>query len=93
MNILPINVEEVNKYVEELKQKGDELIGQINKDVNLIVMAETSILYANRDRHHLNDVHIVVKQSEQLFFEGEFEKSYVQTGDLLKRFRDENSDK
>lgn len=93
LNILPINVEEVNKYVEELKQKGDELIGQINKDVNLIVMAETSILYANRDRHHLNDVHIVVKQSEQLFFEGEFEKSYVQTGDLLKRFRDENSDK
>lgn len=92
LNILPIDVGQINAYVDELKEDGNRLINLVVKETDLLKVAEAAIVYANRDRHHLSDVNTVIKQSEQLFFEGEFEKSYIQTGDLLKRFRESNPD-
>ncbi len=91
----PIDVDKVNKSVGELQDIDNELFdnGAISQEYNLMLLAENGILYANRDRHRLSDLDALIKQSENLFANGEFENSYVVIGNALKKIHSVNHDK
>lgn len=93
LSVQPINVEEVNKLVTEVYEIGNTIFddGQISQDYNMQVLAENTILFANRDRFHLSDINDLVKQAEQMFAQGDFEQAYTTAGDALKRIH--NNDK
>ncbi len=91
----PIDVDKINKSVNELQDIDNELFdnGSISQDYNLMLLAENGILYANRDRHRLSDLDVLIKQAENLFDNGEFENSYVVIGNALKKIHSVNHDK
>lgn len=83
----PIDVEQVNHQVGEIKELGNSLLddGQVKQDHNMMVLAENAIVYANSDRFHLSDINELVKHAEEYFRAGEFENAYTTVGDALKR--------
>ena len=86
--VQPINVEEVNHEIAEIKELANTLLGhegQVKQDHNLAMLAENAILYANSDRFHLSDINELVKHAEEYFRAGEFENAYTTVGDALKR--------
>ena len=85
--VTPINVDRVNEYVSEMHEINNELFdsGSISRDNNMMIAAETAILLANRERHHLSEINSIVNQSEVLFYKGEFEESYKRCGDALNK--------
>ncbi len=87
LKILPIDVKIINENVQILNEKGQSLLDEIDSHYNLSVLAENAIVYVNRDRQHLSDIQKLVSQSEAMFYEGNFEKSYVETGNILKEIR------
>ncbi len=87
LKVLPIDVKVINENVLVLTEKGQVLLDEIDSQYNLSVLAENAIVYVNRDRQHLSDIQKLVSQSEGMFYEGNFEKSYVETGNILKEIR------
>jgi len=87
LSVQPINIENVNELVTKVYDIGNVIFddGQISQDYNMQVLAENTILYANRDRIHLSDINDLVKQAEQMFSQGDFEQAYTTAGDALKR--------
>ncbi|MDY6275863.1 MAG: septation ring formation regulator EzrA [Bacilli bacterium] len=85
--VQPINVEQVNREVGEIKELGNSILddGQVKQDHNMMVLAENAIVYANSDRFHLSDINELVKHAEEYFRAGEFENAYTTVGDALKR--------
>ena len=86
--VQPINVEEVNREIAEIKELANSLLGeegQVIQDHNMAVLAENAIVYANSDRFHLSDINELVKHAEEYFRAGEFENAYTTVGDALKR--------
>ena len=86
--VQPINVEEVNREIAEIKELANSLFGeegQVKQDHNMAMLAENAIVYANSDRFHLSDINELVKHAEEYFRAGEFENSYTTVGDALKR--------
>lgn len=87
LNILPIDIGTVTKNTEWLSDEGDKVINEIESENNMMSLAESAILYANRDRQHLSDIHHLVLQSEAHFYEANFEKAYVDTSNALRKLR------
>ena len=87
LSVQPIDVEAINGLVSQVYEIGNLIFddGQISQDYNMQVLAENTILYANRDRFHLSDINDLVKQAEQMFAQGDFEQSYTTAGEALKR--------
>ena len=83
----PIDVEVVNELVIELQELSNESLenGSISQDYNLMLLAQTAIIYANRDRNHLGDINEAVQQAEMFYENGEFEQAYVVAGNALKK--------
>lgn len=84
IKVTPIDVEYINGKVAELKETADTLFDDVNKDANVIQMAESAIVYANRDRNHQGNVHQQLLICEQQFYAGEFDKTYHDVVQLLK---------
>ncbi len=84
IKVTPIDMELITSKVDELKTITNDLFDNVNNTSNVSQMAESAILYANRDRKHQIDVHQQLLLSEQLFFNGEFEKTYHDVVSLLK---------
>jgi len=86
--VQPINVEEVNHEIGEIRELANSLLdeqGQVHQDYNMSLLAEEAIVYANSDRLHLSDINELVKHAEEYFRAGEFENAYKTAGDALKR--------
>ncbi len=90
---LPIDVELVNTYVEKLSTSGAVVINTIESDLNYMSLAETAMVFGNRERGQFNDTHMTLTQCEKLFFSGEFKKCYDQSGVLLQNSRMHNTRK
>lgn len=84
LRITPIDVNTINAKVDALKSLTNELFDNINDASNVSSMAESAILYANRDRYHQIDVHQQLLLCEQQFFNGEFKNTYHDVVQLLK---------
>ena len=86
--ISPINVDEVNLLKTELESLQSEVLssnGGVSVDSHLMIMAESAVLYANRQRLAFNDVNQLLNQTELLFDEGEFEQAYISAGNVLQK--------
>ena len=44
------------------------------------------LIYLNKDRANFPELNNLMKQNEQAFFAGEFEKTYNNTSNLIKRY-------
>ena len=54
-------------------------------------LAESSIVYANRDRNHQTDVHQQLTSLESEFRNGQFDKVYVEANAIFRRSHVEES--
>lgn len=87
LNVLPIDITTVSQNINWLIEEGEPVLNEIESDNNMMALAESAILYANRDRQHLSDIHHLVLQSEAHFFNANFEKAYVDTSNALRKLR------
>lgn len=87
LNVLPIDITTVSNNISWLIEEGEPVLNEIESDNNMMALAESAILYANRDRQHLSDIHHLVLQSEAHFFNANFEKAYVDTSNALRKLR------
>ena len=81
----PIQVTLLNEKVDELKTRANDLFDLINQESTNEQLAESSIVYANRDRNHQTDVHKQLLIAERQFYNGDFQKTYYDVVQLLKR--------
>ncbi len=81
--ILPIQVENINNAVSYLNFEGESTLNQIEQESTMLNLAESSLIYLNKDRTNVNEVNNLVKQNEALFFKGEFEKTYNSANKII----------
>lgn len=72
----PIDIIAVNQNVENLKAIANSLFDEVESKSREQKLAESAIVYANRDRNHQNDVHQQLSILENCFYEGDFLKVY-----------------
>lgn len=85
VKIQPIDVDDINEKVETLKSLGNSLFDEIENKERESQLAESAIVYANRDRKHTNDVQHCLLQLEENFFKGDFDKVYHDASALFSR--------
>ena len=85
LKVQPINVSIVNEKVEQLKQLANRLLDEIENKYREEQLAESAIVYANRDRNHQADVHQQLSVLEESFFSGEFVKVYHDANSIYRR--------
>ncbi len=88
----PINVAAVNDMVEQLKNVANSFFDEVENKYREQQLAESAIVYANRDRSHQSNVHQQLSILENLFFEGEFAKVYHDATNIYKRVHAEEND-
>ena len=88
----PIDIDKVNALLHDYYDIANVILddGEVNSDYNLMVLAENSILYANRHRYHLSDVDAQLAQAETCFENGDFQNASVLAGNVLKRIKESN---
>lgn len=91
INNRPVNVKVLNEVVNTLKTLQTDLLKEIENKSMMCLAAESMVVYANKDRSHLSDVNILLCQTEMAFFEGDFEKSYLQVGNIVKKIQGNNN--
>lgn len=91
LKIQPINVSIVDDKVEQLKAIANKLFDEVENKYREEQLAESAIVYANRDRHHQADVHQQLSVLENSFFTGEFIKVYHDANALYRRMHVEDA--
>ena len=84
IKVLPIDVSLVNEKVDTLKNKASILFDDIEKTNKEAVLAESAIVYANRDRNHQAEVNEKLNALEERFFEGDFENVYHEATEVYR---------
>lgn len=84
--VLPIQVHEINNAVSYLNFEGESILNQIDQEETMLKLAESSLIYINKDRAEFPELNNLVKQNEKAFFAGEFEKAYNETSKIIKRY-------
>lgn len=84
--VLPIQVHEINNAVSFLNFEGESILNQIDQEETMLKLAESSLIYINKDRANFSELNNLVKQSEKTFFSGEFEKAYNDTSKIIKHY-------
>ena len=87
----PIDVNYVNERAEQLKTLGNDLFDEIENKYREAQLAESAIVYDNRDRVHQKDVHQQLLVLEEQFFMGDFLTAYHEANSLFKRMHVEES--
>ena len=87
-----IDIDKVNSLLHEYYEIANVTLenGEVAADYNVMVLAENSILYANRHRYHLSDVDTQLTQAEAYFENGDFESAANMAGAILKRIKESN---
>ncbi len=85
LKVQPIDVAYINDKVEQLKTTANDLFDDVENKLREEQLAESAIVYANRDRNHQMDVHQQLCVLEKSFFEGEFVKVYHDANGIYRR--------
>lgn len=85
LKVKPINVEEINGKVEQLKNTANVFFDEVDNRIREAQLAESAIVFANRDRKHQMDLHQRLNVLEQQFYNGDFVKVYHDARDLYRR--------
>ena len=88
----PIDVLEVNQRVEELKTNANSLFDEIEEKYRQMQLAESAVIYVNRDRSHQSDVDAQLNLLETEFAAGQFEKVYKEATALYRKNHVEESE-
>ena len=91
IKVQPIAVDEINEKVATLKGSASALFDEIENKFREMQLAESAIVYANRDRNHQDDVHQQLSALEQEFYKGEFVKVYHEANAIFKRMHVEDT--
>lgn len=91
IKVQPIAVDEINEKVATLKGSASALFDEIENKFREMQLAESAIVYANRDRNHQDDVHQQLSSLEQEFYQGEFVKVYHEANAIFKRMHVEDT--
>ncbi|MBR0440113.1 MAG: hypothetical protein IJK27_05125 [Bacilli bacterium] len=91
LKVQPIDVRFVNEKVEQLKSVANTLFDEVDNKFREQQLAESAIVYANRDRNHQADVHQQLTMLEDSFFKGEFLKVYHDANAIYRRMHVEES--
>ncbi|MCH5172136.1 MAG: hypothetical protein J1F31_04865 [Erysipelotrichales bacterium] len=87
LKIQPINVKQINEIVISFEDEKDKLIKTIENNNNFATVTESLVVYANRYRHHSSEIANLFTQIETSFFDGEFERAYMDAGNATKKIR------
>lgn len=87
----PIDVARLNVLAENLKETANRLFDEVEDKYRDSALAESAIVYANRDRNHQADVNQQLSILEQNFYQGEFEKVYEDANAIYRRVHVEES--
>ncbi len=85
LKVQPINVEEINSKVEQLKTIANNFFEEVENKNREEQLAESAVVYANRDRNHQDDVHQQLSVLEKSFFNGDFVKVYHEANAIFLR--------
>ena len=91
IKVQPIAVDEINEKVASLKGNANALFDEIENKFREMQLAESAIVYANRDRNHQEDVHQQLSALETEFYQGEFVKVYHEANAIFKRMHVEDT--
>ena len=91
VKIQPIAVDEINEKVDALKSSANALFDEVENKFREMQLAESAVVYANRDRNHQEDVHQQLCALEDSFYHGEFVKVYHDANAIFKRMHVEDS--
>lgn len=91
LKIKPIDVGSINEMVEQLKSSANSLFDDVENKYREQQLAESAIVYANRDRNHQADVHQQLSVLEKSFFAGDFGNVYHEANNIYKRTHVEDS--
>ena len=91
VKIQPIAVDEINEKVDMLKSTASALFDEVENKFREMQLAESAVVYANRDRNHQDDVHQQLCQLEDSFYHGEFVKVYHDANAIFKRMHVEDA--
>ena len=91
IKVQPIAVDEINEKVNILKGNANSLFDEIENKFREMQLAESAVVYANRDRNHQDDVHQQLSALEKDFYRGEFVKVYHEANAIFKRMHVEDS--
>ena len=88
----PIDIDKVNSLLHDYYEIANVILddGEVSTDYNLMVLAENSILFANRHRYHLADVDSQLTLAETYFQNGDFQNASMTASNVLKRIRESN---
>lgn len=85
LKVQPIRVAYINDKVEELKKLSNNFFEEVENKYREEQLAESAVVYANRDRNHQTDVHQQLCILENQFFQGEFVKVYHEANAIFQR--------
>ena len=91
VKIQPIAVDQINEKVDSLKSTANALFDEVDNKYREMQLAESAVVYANRDRNHQEDVHQQLCLLEESFFNGEFVKVYHDANAIFKRMHVEEA--
>ena len=91
VKVQPIAVDEINEKVNALKSSANALFDEVENKFREMQLAESAVVYANRDRNHQEDVHQQLCQLEDSFYHGEFVKVYHDANAIFKRMHVEDA--
>ena len=88
----PIDIDKVNACLHDYYEIANAILdrGEVSQDYNVMMLAENTILFANRHRYHLSDIDTQLAQAETYFENGDFENSSKLSGAVLKRIKESN---
>ena len=91
LKVQPIDVMYINDRVEQLKKLANNLFDDVENKYREEQLAESAVVYANRDRNHQMDVHQQLSILEDSFFKGEFMRVYHDANAIYRRMHVEES--
>ena len=91
VKVKPIAVDDINEKVGVLKSTASALFDEVENKFREMQLAESAIVYANRDRNHQEDVHQQLCALEESFYQGEFVKVYHDANAIFKRMHVEDT--
>lgn len=88
----PINVDEVNNLIHQLAESSNRLLddGEISQDYNMMCLAESAIVYANKNRNNFTEIDQLLSQAEIFFENGDFVKSNEIAKEALNKIKQAN---
>ena len=91
VKVQPIAVDDINEKVDILKSTANALFDEVENKFREMQLAESAVVYVNRDRNHQEDVHQQLCVLEDAFRQGEFVKVYHDANALFKRMHVEDA--